>query len=465
MDKTRPEIVVTPNGPYEVSGDVPITPKRVVASSQDEPLTWAADGTPPETDSPTFLCRCGQSSNKPFCDNSHLTADFDGTETASTETFSQQRKTYKGAGLTVHRVGALCEHASFCANKTTDWHQMLPDSDEATVRGQIIGMIEHCPSGALVCEIDGEITEPDIPVAVSPVEDGPLWVTGGITITRSDGVPLETRNRVTLCRCGHSDNQPLCDGTHAKIGFVAKAPTEHLVTDDPGETEAQSTPHAVARRIVVGVSATTPSETFGVAAMIAQAASSEVAVVHVGKDGEESDRVLADALDLIEVSGVSRDNLTRDLRTGQPASTLAHVAEDVDADLMIVGRGGDQVGRVSHQVSYHAPCDVLLVSARGTERPDAYRRVLIATDGSATADRAARRGYALARALGASVALVFVGHPETGELIVADTIGVFGAEVTTERWLLQGNPVERILETAEAVDADLLVVGNLLALD
>jgi CDGSH-type Zn-finger protein len=45
------------------------------------------------------------------------------------------------------------------------------------------------------------------------------WVTGNIPIERADGKPFETRNRVTLCRCGHSENKPLCDGTHRRIGF------------------------------------------------------------------------------------------------------------------------------------------------------------------------------------------------------------------------------------------------------
>jgi CDGSH-type Zn-finger protein len=38
-------------------------------------------------------------------------------------------------------------------------------------------------------------------------------------IERSDGQPVEVRNRVTLCRCGHSENKPFCDGTHEEIGF------------------------------------------------------------------------------------------------------------------------------------------------------------------------------------------------------------------------------------------------------
>ena len=39
----------------------------------------------------------------------------------------------------------------------------------------------------------------------------------------SPGRPLETRNRMTLCRCGHSGNKPLCDGTHREIGFREEA--------------------------------------------------------------------------------------------------------------------------------------------------------------------------------------------------------------------------------------------------
>jgi CDGSH-type Zn-finger protein len=57
-------------------------------------------------------------------------------------------------------------------------------------------------------------------VQIAIEENGPLHVTGGITIKRSDGQPFETRNRVLLCRCGNSKNKPLCDGTHKEIGFT-----------------------------------------------------------------------------------------------------------------------------------------------------------------------------------------------------------------------------------------------------
>jgi CDGSH-type Zn-finger protein/nitrite reductase/ring-hydroxylating ferredoxin subunit len=430
----------------------------MVLSDLGEPLTWAS-AEPLPHESPVFLCRCGQSNNKPFCDGSHMTADFDGTETASTETFEERRKTYEGSGLTVHRVGRICEHASFCANKTTDWYQMLPDTGDVNVRTQVIGMIEHCPSGALVYEIDGAIVEPDLPTAVSPVEDGPYWVTGGVTIVRSDGVVMETRNRVTLCRCGHSKNKPLCDGTHAEIGFVAKPPVMVSIAKAPEQANGQAAIAGVARRIVLGVSRSNTEETGSVASMIATAASSEVTLVHVGAD-KDADGLLADAVDIMEDAGVPADRITSERLTGHPAGTLARIAEEVDAGLIVLGRGGDRVGHVPHEVSYHSPCDVLLVSADGEGRSGRYRRILIATDGSATADRAARRGYALARALGAAVDLVFVGHPETGDLVVTDTIEVFGSGVETQSWFLEGDPVERILETAEATNTELLIVGS-----
>ena len=53
--------------------------------------------------------------------------------------------------------------------------------------------------------------------------NGPLKVTGPITIVDADGVPfvVPPGNAIVLCRCGHSKNKPFCDTTHREIGFVA----------------------------------------------------------------------------------------------------------------------------------------------------------------------------------------------------------------------------------------------------
>jgi CDGSH-type Zn-finger protein len=86
-------------------------------------------------------------------------------------------------------------------------------------------MVERCPSGALTYQLDpGTAVEPLLPEAIAVTDDGPLWVTGGIPVTAGDG-ELERRNRVTLCRCGHSDRKPLCDGSHKEAGFADAGPS------------------------------------------------------------------------------------------------------------------------------------------------------------------------------------------------------------------------------------------------
>ena len=56
---------------------------------------------------------------------------------------------------------------------------------------------------------------------MTPTKNGPLHVQGSLEVVSGTG---RTVNRVTdtwLCRCGHSQNKPFCDGSHAKFGFQA----------------------------------------------------------------------------------------------------------------------------------------------------------------------------------------------------------------------------------------------------
>ncbi|MGA3122698.1 MAG: CDGSH iron-sulfur domain-containing protein [Polyangiaceae bacterium] len=69
-------------------------------------------------------------------------------------------------------------------------------------------------------------TQPSEPLAVrggeltvTPFPNGPLGVKGPLEICSGTGRTVLRTERAALCRCGQSSKKPLCDGTHAKVGF------------------------------------------------------------------------------------------------------------------------------------------------------------------------------------------------------------------------------------------------------
>ena len=48
--------------------------------------------------------------------------------------------------------------------------------------------------------------------------NGPVRVAGGVPIEPEDAVPL-AEDRISLCRCGASRSQPVCDGSHKIVGY------------------------------------------------------------------------------------------------------------------------------------------------------------------------------------------------------------------------------------------------------
>lgn len=212
-------------GPYLVHGGVPLVRKRMISSSDGDAIHWEKTDVL-ETNDVYALCRCGQSSNKPFCDGVHKKVGFEGTEAADTEPTADRHRVHDGTEIVVKRDGSLCMHAGFCVARTRKIPEMMADTHDSDVRAQVIGMIDRCPSGSYVYALEdgGADVEADLPAAIAVTEEsdsiaGALWVTGGIPVQRADGEPFETRNRVTLCRCGESSIKPLCDGTHRKIEF------------------------------------------------------------------------------------------------------------------------------------------------------------------------------------------------------------------------------------------------------
>jgi CDGSH-type Zn-finger protein len=233
-DKNRRRIVVSEDGPYVVHGGIPLVHKTQVVSEHGEPLTWKKE-TAYEIPETYELCRCGHSKFKPFCDASHALIDFDGSETADSGPTVERQQIYEGGtGICVKRDLSLCMESGFCGNRLTTVKEMVPRTGDTEVRSQVMAMIERCPSGSYTYSVEesGDDIEPDLPQQVSVTTEitsegpinGPLWVTGGIPVERSDGRLFETRNRVTLCCCGQSKTKPLCDGTHRELGEPAVEP-------------------------------------------------------------------------------------------------------------------------------------------------------------------------------------------------------------------------------------------------
>jgi CDGSH-type Zn-finger protein len=138
-------VTVTENGSVLVERDGPSVVSRGGRQESTERLRLA-------------LCRCGESSSKPYCDMTHLKVGF---------------------------VGARTELAPVRVVETVD---------------QEVG------------------------VKITSMENGPNKLEadpGGWRVQRDGVEEVLERPAIFLCRCGHSENKPFCDGTHNKIGFTA----------------------------------------------------------------------------------------------------------------------------------------------------------------------------------------------------------------------------------------------------
>ena len=127
------KILVQEDGPYTVQGDIPLVRKTQVVSEYGEPIAWKK-GETFETGETYKLCRCGQSSNKPFCDKTHVQNGFDGTESADTNSTAERRVVYAGGTrIVVKRDYSLCMEAGFCGNRFTNIQKMVKDTADTRV--------------------------------------------------------------------------------------------------------------------------------------------------------------------------------------------------------------------------------------------------------------------------------------------------------------------------------------------
>jgi CDGSH-type Zn-finger protein len=130
------------DGPLKVEGEIEI---------------FAADGALLRKGTRFWLCRCGQSATKPFCDSTH-------------------------------RKNAFTDRAqvpSDYAPKSLD-----PGTSGATLR-------------------------------LTLRASGPIRCFGEMQITDGVGQRVWSGAQASLCRCGASKSKPFCDGSHRETGFEA----------------------------------------------------------------------------------------------------------------------------------------------------------------------------------------------------------------------------------------------------
>ena len=77
---------------------------------------------------------------------------------------------------------------------------------------------EEPPTGPMPAPYRWDVPDPAGPPALALKPNGPVRVAGGVPITYDDA-RLAASDRVSLCRCGASRCQPLCDSSHKVVGY------------------------------------------------------------------------------------------------------------------------------------------------------------------------------------------------------------------------------------------------------
>jgi CDGSH-type Zn-finger protein/uncharacterized Fe-S cluster protein YjdI len=133
-------------------------------------------------------------------------------------------RTYEGPSIRIVYDPVRCIHAAECVRGLPavfdpDRRPWIDPSNAAA--DDIAAVIPRCPTGALAYErLDAgppETTPSANVVTVSA--DGPLCLRGRVIVRRADGTTGEEL-RLALCRCGASENKPLCDGRHHAREFT-----------------------------------------------------------------------------------------------------------------------------------------------------------------------------------------------------------------------------------------------------
>jgi uncharacterized Fe-S cluster protein YjdI len=140
---------------------------------------------------------------------------------------AKRLQVYQADEITVTFDPNLCVHSGRCLSglpAVFDVGRRKWIDATAASADEIARVIDRCPSGALGYRRPGVAPETGpshIPTTtvVTLSTDGPLSLAGRICIQTAAGEVVRETDRVALCRCGATGNQPFCDGSHLTVGF------------------------------------------------------------------------------------------------------------------------------------------------------------------------------------------------------------------------------------------------------
>lgn len=218
---SRKTITVSKNGPYIVSGSVSLRLETIGVNAAGESTEWV-EGNAFPTSVQYALCRW-ESRTRNRSATARMPRSISTAPKLPVEKpVTEQAQVLEGPSMQLADAEVLCAFARFCDPHGQVWNE-VKDTDDPKVRVQFLQQVANCPSGRLIAvdKHDGESIEPKLPHSIGLIEDpaqkcsGPLWVRGGIALVGADGQAYAVRNRMTLCRCGKSENKPFCNGAHA----------------------------------------------------------------------------------------------------------------------------------------------------------------------------------------------------------------------------------------------------------
>ncbi len=219
-----PKIEIIKNGPIELTGI------KAYESSGGNTVDLFGDDL-----ERVYLCRCGKSTEKPYCDGAHTKIKF--TDEKSERRQPDTVDIFVGEQITIYENKGVCSHRGICYDALKAVFQMDSKAhitpDAAPIE-QIIDICERCPSGALTYSLPGGSRnfmgkKSAGVVSLAPRRyryDGAIEVTGGIPFVDREGNKPESSDHYTLCRCGASKNKPFCSGEHWRVKFIDESNDE-----------------------------------------------------------------------------------------------------------------------------------------------------------------------------------------------------------------------------------------------